>query len=74
MNSVLVHGAATDQCLTVDSVRAKDEQKMRRRMRLDPKTWAQNSQCSVATALSRSVLLLAGGFCLGWGAFRMWHD
>ncbi len=49
-----------------------EERRMRRAMRVGSELWAKNSRPTVPATLLRSALLVAGGFCLGWGALRFW--
>jgi hypothetical protein len=50
-----------------------EERRIRRRMRLNAKTWSTKSSRALLPRIVRGSVLLAGGFCLGWTAFRFWH-
>jgi hypothetical protein len=67
-----VYGAATERCLAIESDRLDEERRIRRGMRLDPKAWAKTAKRP--PQLLRGALLLTGGFCLGWEAFRFWRN
>ncbi len=73
MSSIPVYGASGDQYLAFQRER-NEERKIRRGMRLDPKTWPHNTRRVLPPPLVRGALLLTGGFLLGWGTFRIWHD
>ncbi len=49
------------------------ESRIRRAMRLLPAP-KKTSHRKAGRAVVGGAALLAGGFCLGWKAFRLWHD
>jgi len=51
-----------------------DERRMRRAMRLVPSLSARTTRRKLPTTLVGGAALLAGGVCLGWKAFRFWHE
>jgi hypothetical protein len=51
-----------------------EERRMRQGMRVKAKTWSKRTSRALPSAIIRGAALLAGGFCLGWRAFRFWHD
>ncbi len=64
--------AADDLALALNV--ADEERRIRQRMRVDPRRWAKTPHRALPAALLRSTLLLTGGFCLGWGVFRLCND
>ena len=53
---------------------ADEERRIRRAMRLKPNLLAQKTPRTLAPTMVSGAALLAGGFCLGWKAFRVWHE
>jgi hypothetical protein len=51
-----------------------DERRIRRAMRLKPNPSARTISRTLPTTMVGGAALLAGGFCLGWKAFRLLHD
>jgi len=51
-----------------------NERMMRRAMRLKPSLSARATRRTLPTTIVGGAALLAGGVCLGWKAFRFWHE
>jgi hypothetical protein len=51
-----------------------DERRIRRAMRLKPNLSARTTRRTLPTTMVGGAALLAGGVCLGWKAFRFWHE
>jgi hypothetical protein len=51
-----------------------DERRIRRAMRLKPDLPARTTRRALPTTIVGGAALLAGGVCLGWKAFRFWHE
>jgi hypothetical protein len=51
-----------------------EERRIRRGMRLNVKDWSKKTTRALPPAIIGGAALLAGGFCLGWGAFKIWHE
>ncbi len=49
-----------------------EERRIRRRMRVDLHLCAKKSRPALWMTLLYNASLLTGGFCLGWGMFRLW--
>ncbi len=50
-----------------------EERRIRQAMRLNPKLWSKKTRGALAASMVGGAALIAGGFCLGWKAFRFWH-
>ena len=56
-----------------------EERRIRQGMRLNAKTWPtkrtwpKKTTRALPPTIIRGAALLAGGFCLGWRAFRFWR-
>ncbi len=48
-----------------------EERRIRQGMRVDLHLRGKKSRPALWTTLMRNALLLTGGFCLGWGMFRL---
>jgi len=51
-----------------------DERRIRQAMRLKPDLKAGTIRRALPTTIVGGAALLAGGVCLGWKAFKFWHD
>lgn len=51
-----------------------EERRIRRAMRLKLDLPAKTTRRTLPTTMVGGAALLAGGVCLGWKAFRIWHD
>jgi hypothetical protein len=51
-----------------------DERRIRRAMRMKPKLSARTTRWTLPATIVGEAALLAGGVCLGWKAFRFWHE
>ena len=51
-----------------------DEHRIRQAMRMKPKLPAKTSHRTLPAKMVGGAALLAGGVCLGWKAFRIWHE
>jgi hypothetical protein len=51
-----------------------DERRIRRAMRLKHELPAKASRRKLPTTVVGGAALLAGGVCLGWKAFKFWHE
>ncbi len=76
MNPATSHADAAVENLAAElALNTADEQRrIRRGMRVDPKAWVKDTGRALSPALLRGALLITGGFCLGWGAFRFWNN
>ncbi len=76
MNSITspAKGAGCDQSAAMALSVAEEERRIRRKMRLDPRMASSETKRVLSGTLVRGALLLTGGFCLGWGAFRVWNS
>ncbi len=50
-----------------------EERRIRQGMRLNAKTWPKRTTRALPPGIIRGTALVAGGFCLGWRAFRFWR-
>ncbi len=66
--------AVEDRPAELASNTANEQRRIRRGMRVDPKAWVKDTGRALSPALLRGAMLITGGFCLGWGAFRFWNN
>ena len=76
MNGTRIRGRADEgvERIALESQGNEEERRIRQAMRVKANPAAKKTGHALPATAVGGAALLAGGFCLGWTAFRLWHD